>query len=529
MIPGQPSPARRRQLLAAAAAGTTALLGGAAAPGGRPGGTLDALLAPEPPALLPGISNEMPSLLVLSKIFQGLVRPGGGPEPEGELAQSWEIEADRRSLTFHLRPGVLWQDGAPFTAADVAFSLIEVHRRHSPRLAPLLREIAAVETPDPHTVRLRLLAPIAPLLLIDGVAMPLLPRHCYASATAARARQPVGCGPFTLAEWQPGAFLRLARNSRYWKPGRPYLDGIVWYILPGSDRRARALELGRAAFACGDALDPMDIARLREMPGLRQDDGGAAWLAPLVTLELNHRLPPLADLRVRLAISHAIDRDSLAAGLWSGTARPARSPLASHTPLFDPGVQLPRYDPARAVRLLDSAGLRPQAGGVRLRLRHLVLPYGAVWARLSAALAAALAEVGIVLVCEHADPASWAARLAAWDYDTTVSYVCQWGDPSLGVERSYSASMIRHVAFTNTGGFADAKLDGLFALARASADTGERQGAWRAAQHRLAELAAQVWLFELPLPAVWRRALHGVDAASGGAFASFDAVFFAPA
>ena len=155
--------------------------------------------------------------------------------------------------------------------------------------------------------------------------------------------------------------------------------------------------------------------------------------------------------------------------LWFNVGKVATGPVASGTKYQEPGLKLPGYDPKRAVALLDEAGLKPNAQGVRFSIRHLTLPYGEVWTRLAEYLRTAFKAVGVELVLESSDTGGWASRVAEWNYDTTVNFLYQYGDPTLGVERTYVSTNIQKIVFTNTGGYKNPKVDELFAQARAAA------------------------------------------------------------
>ncbi len=180
-----------------------------------------------------------------------------------------------------------------------------------------------------------------------------------------------------------------------------------------------------------------------------------------------------------------------------------------------------------AIALLDAAGLKPNAQGVRFSVKHLPLPYGEVWQRLSEYLRASYKKVGIELVLENTDAGAWATRIGAWEYETSVNYLSQYGDPTLGVERSYVSSNIKKVTFTNTGGYVNPKVDALFAAARAAGDPAERKTAFDAVQHILVEEVPQIWLMELNFPTITDKRLRNVLQYGTGVASNFDDVFFA--
>lgn len=180
-----------------------------------------------------------------------------------------------------------------------------------------------------------------------------------------------------------------------------------------------------------------------------------------------------------------------------------------------------------ANQLLDAAGLRPNAQGIRATLKHIPLPYGEIWTRLSEYLRQSMRQIGIQLDMESVDAGSWARRIGNWEYETSVNFVYQYGDPTLGVERTYVSSNIQRVTFTNTGGYANPRVDELFLAARSAADAPERQRAFTDVQKILVEEVPQIWLTELAFPTIHDRKLNNVITTGVGVHTSFDDVFLA--
>ena len=526
-------PSRRAVLAASALAPVLMTVTQALAQGTAPkrGGTLNALLTPEPPVLVLGVNSQGPTLVCASKIYQGLLKYSPKLEPLPELAKSWELSDDKRTYTFHLQDGVTWHDGKPFTADDVVFSIMKFHMELSPRARGIFAKIKETTAPDPLTVRLTLDAPFDPfLLMFDVTTVAMVPRHIYEGTdyrTNPANQTPIGTGPFRFTEWQRGNFIRLRRNEAYWKPGQPYLDEIIFRIVPDSQSRGIALQSGQVQMTAANDIEPFDVPRFREQPNLEVTTKGWELFAPLMWLELNHRTKPLDDVRVRRAISHAIDRDFVLRRLWFGVGKPATSPIASSTRFHDAASTLPGYDLKAAAALLDAAGLKPDSRGIRFSIKHLTLPYGEVWTRLAEYLRTALKAVGIEVTLESSDAGGWARRVADWDYDTTVNFLYQYGDPTLGVERTYVSTNIQKVLFTNTGGYRNEQVDALFAEARTAAAPADRQRAFSAVQKLLTGEMPQIWIIEMAFPTITDRRLRNAIQLGTGVHASFDDVFLA--
>src|SRR5258708_6469026 len=165
----------------------------------------------------------------------------------------------------------------------------------------------------------------------------------------------------------------------YWAPGQPYLDEIIYRIIPDSQSRALALQTGQVQLTQASDIEPFDVPRFQTLPNLSVETRGWEYFSTLLWLDINNRVKPLDDVRVRQAMSHAIDRDFVAKRLWFGIGRPATGPIVSTTHYYDPSSKLQAFDIKAAAALLDEAGLKPDANGVRFQMKFLVLPYGEVF------------------------------------------------------------------------------------------------------------------------------------------------------
>ena len=497
----------------------------------KKGGTLNALLTPEPPVLVMGVNNQGPTLMAAAKIFQGLFKYSQSLEPLPELCKSWSLSDDKKTYTFNLQQGVTFHDGKPFTSDDVIFSIMKFHTELSPRARAVFKSITEATAPDAHTVKITLEQPFEPfLLMFDATTCCMVPKHLYEGTDFRNApanQKPTGTGPFMFSDWQRGSFIRLKRYDGYWKPGQPYLDEIIYRIVPDSQSRGIALQSGQVQLTAGGDIEPFDVPRFQAQPNLDMTTKGWEMFAPLMWLELNHRVKPLDDVRVRHAISHALDREFILKRLWFGVGKVATGPIASTTKFYDKSMKLDAFNVKAATALLDEAGLKPNAQGVRFTMKHLTLPYGEVWTRLAEYIRTSLKQVGIEVVLESTDAGGWARQVADWNYDTTINYLYQFGDPTLGVERTYVSSNIQKSTFTNTGGYSNPKVDALFKEARVNGDPAVRQKAFSEVQALLVQEIPQIWLVEMAFPTFTDKKLHNAVVLGTGVHASFDDVFMA--
>ncbi len=521
----------RRTLFAGVAAGLLPTIAGAqTTPSPKRGGTLNTILTPEPPILVLGVNNQGPTQLAAGKLFEGLLQYSFKLEPLPQLAKSWSLSDDKKTYTFKLQDNVKFHDGQPMTADDVIFSITKFHLELSPRARPIFSMIKEATAPDPHTVVLTLAQPFDPfLLMFDVTACAIVPKHVYDGTdyrTNPANQHPIGTGPFQFVEWQRGNFIRMKKFDQYWASGEPYLDEIIYNIIPDSQSRALALETGKVQLTQANDIEPFDVPRFKAKPNLEVELRGWEYASQLSWIEINHRVKPLDDIRVRQAMSHALDRNFILNKLWFGIGKVATGPIASTTRFYDPKVaKLQAYDPNKAKALLDAAGLKPNAKGVRFTIKQLALPYGEVWTRLSEYFRTALGRVGIEVVLETTDAGAWAKRIGDWDYETSTNFLSQFGDPTLGVERSYVSTNIKKITFTNTGGYANPKVDELFATARQSGDPAVRSKAFSEVQAILCDEIPQLWLMELAWPTIHEKKLHDVITTAMGPNAGFSGVW----
>lgn len=277
------------------------------------------------------------------------------------LAESWEVSDDSTTFTFHLRDGVHFTDGTPFTSQSVKdnFEGIVDLGAKSSLGSTYLAGLTGIDTPDPRTVTVRFAEPDAQFLQASST----MTLGFYAPSTLAETPEQrctgdlVGTGPFTLTDFSPAGGASLVRNDDYrWgsalaqHQGPAYLDGIDFTVVPESGVRNGSLASGQ--IDVDTAVQPQDEELLDQsgFPIVDRPNPGVNY-----SLFPNWKKGPFTDPRVRQAVNAAVNRDELTAVL-SARQKPATSVLGSTTPGYTDQSDLLRHDPDTANRLLDEAG-----------------------------------------------------------------------------------------------------------------------------------------------------------------------------
>ena len=449
----------------------------------RKGGRLVVAADSEPRNLNPALVASNGVFFVSSKIIEPLAEASydgeNGLAPR--LAVSWEGAPNGLSAAFKLREGVKWHDGKPFTSADVAFSALSLWKPLQNLGRTVFKDLVAVDTPDELTAVFKFSRP-TPFQLIRN-ALPALssvvPKHLYENGGIEdnpANNAPVGTGPFKFAEYRPGEYYRLARNDSYWGEGEPYLDEIVYQVLPDRAAAASALEAGEIQLAAFSAVPLADLDRMAKIPGLKVVTKGYEALTYQLVVEINHRRKELADLKVRQAIAHAIDKDFVVKTIFLGYAEAATGPVPKNDPQFyTPDVELYPFDVAKANALLDEAGYERTSGGTRFSLKLLPAPYFNETRQFGDYLRQALAAIGIDAQLVNNDAAAHIkAVYTDHAFDLAVGPPVFRGDPANSTTILVQGGIPDGVPFSNQGGYENAAIDALIEKASETLDAQAR-------------------------------------------------------
>jgi len=433
---------------------------------------------------------------------------------------------------------VKWHDGKPFTAEDVKFSVEKIIRPYHSRGRVYFGDVAELETPDPFTVVFKLKAPVPFFMNVfqPGEA-PIMPKHAFdgidmgtaASVRGAKVMQePIGTGPFRFKEWRKGNYIILERNADYWNKGKPCLDQVVLRVLPDGAARAIAIENGEVDLAPMSGLPEAEILRLSKLPSLQASKEGAEALGPNMWLEINMREKPLEDIRVRRAMSLALDREKIVDVIWYGQGTPARGPIVSANPaLFNKALKPYEYDLRKANALLDEAGYKRGPDGVRFKITQNFLPYGENWIRLAEYIKLEFGKIGIAVETQSVDLGGWLkAVYTDWSFNLTSSFSHNYSDPSIGVERTFTSSNIKKGAtFTNSMNYNNARVDELFAKAARETNPAERKKQFDEVQQILHDELPVLFLVELSYTHVWNKRVQGLITNGISMYSSWDTVW----
>jgi peptide/nickel transport system substrate-binding protein len=359
------------------------------------------------------------SFQVISNVYSLLFRRQG-PEIIPDLATSWEY-VDDTTLLFHLRHGVRWHDdnevfarGASreVVASDVVYSLERAMTTEGNTMpADLAASYASVEAVDDHTVKVTLQAPDALLFTTArGLSsLAIVPREAVEQLGEDFSQRPIGSGPFKFVEYKPDESLTLERNDLHWK--RPYLDRILYRVIPDQDAAVIALEAGEI-----DVLGTVPDADFQRLQGDERFILYPRGCPAMVQLHFNMTDPLYGDLRFRQAVAYALDGDAINANVYGGMHISGCGTAGPGIPGYDPELcQYSPYDPQAARSILKDMGWNDTDGDGILDKDGQPMTFELeIWStspmpQFGAAIATQLQEVGIPVELQTVEFGTWIA------------------------------------------------------------------------------------------------------------------------
>ncbi len=310
-------------------------------------------------SLDPRVENDAPSFERINMIMEPLLKYNENMELAPLLAKEWEVSEDTTTITFVLEEGVTWQDGVPFTAADVKYTfewVLDVNNNAQNR--GLFVDIEQIEIVDDYNIVFHLSQPNG--FLINSIPrLAITPKHDGDRADFAQ--KPLGTGPYKFVSWSRDDRMVLEAYEDYWR-GKPNIANVIFRPIPENATKLLAFEAGEIDIFQGGVV-PQEIDRLEANPNfIVQRTPGTGY----TYLGINFRVAALADVRVRQAINHLFDREGIVKHVLNGIGTPAIGPITAALPWFNEDLAGYDYNPERAKELLAEAGYGP--GDIKLRV-----------------------------------------------------------------------------------------------------------------------------------------------------------------
>ena len=449
------------------------------------GGTLIAAWAQDPVGLDPHITSAYSSFQILENVLDTLVELDAEQAVSPSLATSWSSNDDGTEWTFELRDDVVFHNGRPFTADDVVYTY---ERMLDPETgsgnAYKIAGLTEVEAVDDHTVRMTLDAPNAAFLghLAIDKSVGIIARESVEDGTINTA--PIGTGPFVIADYQPGTLVLLERNEDYWKTDAdgnqlPYLDAVEIRILTDETVRRSALVSGDIDWTISVPAQAIEELEGRDDVVVDRTSAPAYWY-----VGVNTEVAPLNDVRVRQAISYAIDRGQITEAATFGTGVPTQDPIPSVSAwAFDYAPYEQDLEQARA--LLAEAGV---ADGFEMTVMPTTQYEESI--RIAQVLQAQLAPLGISVNIDTREWADWLETQGAGEYDT---FVCSW-NALIDPDDFYYAQHKTGEVFNFTG-YSNPTVDELLVRGRRAEGFADRYAVYEQVNREIVNDAVYIYLY----------------------------------
>jgi peptide/nickel transport system substrate-binding protein len=396
-------------------------------------------------------------------------------EPQPYLAESWEVADDGLSVTLNLRDNAVFHDGEAITSEDVAFSIMTSKENHP--FSAMFAPVESVDSSDPLVAVINLSQPHPAILMaMTPGLLPIIPEHIFNDGQDIKAHPRnagsdfVGSGPFQVVEYEEGERIVLERFDDFFIEGTPYLDEVIIDILPDPNSLILGIDNG-----------DYDIAFLPNAASIEQfsgddrfvvDSTGGDAIGQIDWLFLNTRTAELSTPEARQAIAIAVDQPGWRDIVALGYSTPNYTGIENASPFYNPdATNYEERDLDRARELLASVGLD---GGFELSM-----PATAGLLPTSEFVKQNLEDIGITVnISQQPDFPTWAAEVAAGNFDLTYTQVWNWGDPVIGVNRTYDCENRIDppgVIWSNNSWYCNDEVDALLDQAATTFDADQRR------------------------------------------------------
>ena len=441
------------------------------------------------------------------QVNASLLRYNDAYQPVPYLADSWSIADDGLSVSLELNAEARFHDGEDVTCTDVDFS-IETSQANHP-FKPMFAPVTGVDGGDTKSCIVNLSQPHPALLIAFSPGLlPIIPEHIFNDGQEMKthprnSNDVIGAGPFRLVEFDGSEIVRFEANDDFFLPGLPYLDELIFDLGLDPATVTLGLQTGEFDIAAGDqAHGGQDVIDSQNDPNQRVSNKGFEAIGSIPWIQLNLRDEVLSDVRVRQALAHALDKETFNDVISVGLNNIDQcGPVQRNSPYYNPDGKCYEFDLEKAQALLDEAGYG-EGFTITMNQSSANLPSMELIAEM-------WAEIGVTVeISLDADFPDWIAKTVGEDtqYDATWTTLWNWGDPVIGVNRSYNCdNRVAGVPFSNMSWYCNEELDALLNEAGLEFDEAKRAELYFSAADIINEdvpviyLSNQVWYQRMQL------------------------------
>ncbi|WP_150539092.1 nickel ABC transporter substrate-binding protein [Actinobacillus vicugnae] len=436
------------------------------------------------------------------------------------LAESWQISPDGKTYTFTLRKNVKFSDGEPFNAQAVKLNIeavLDNYQRHA--WLELVKEIEKVTALDEYTVELKLKNAYYPTLIELGITRPfrfISPKAFIDGKTKNGVSSYAGTGAWLLTQHRKNEFARFERNPNYWGE-QPKLSAVVWQVIPDRQTMLLALQKGDIQLIFGADGDMLDMESFQALAASQNFTHLLSKPIASRTLVLNSSRAITKELKVRQALSYAVDKTAIAEGIFNGSELVAETLMAKDVPYSNVAVPTYPYNLQKAQQLLDEAGwLQPKAGDVRYKNGKpltLLLSYNinnAAEKEIAELLQADFKKIGVELQILGEEKQAFLDRQKSGEFD--IQYSLSWGKPYDPASFVSSFRIPAHADYQGQKGLANkAEIDRMISELLITPNETTRQSLYQKLYVTLAEQAVYIPLTYSRTKALFNTQLQGVS------------------
>lgn len=495
--------------------------------GGR--GTVVIASAADADFLFPPLTATAVGKAITEQIFEPLADVGDSLNVIGDagfvprLADSWTWAPDSLSIAFHLNPRARWHDGVAVTARDVRFTYrLTTDTTLASPIATLLAGIDSVSVRDSLTPVVWLAHRAPDAFFVAATEMRILPEHVYGTVAPGALRtspvlqHPVGSGRFRLARWVPGSTIELRSNPGHYRaPAR--VDRVIWAISPDYPAAATRFLAGEADYLEGLRSSVVPKAQATPSVALHTFPGFHYGYLAFNLRDPGHATKPhplFGDRALRRALTMAVDRRAIVKNVYDTLAAPSLGPMVRAMPTTDTSVAQIPFDPAGAVRVLDSLGWRLRdgatvrtRGGVQLAFTIITPASSQDRARQAVLIQEQLRRVGVQVDVRSLEINAFMRQQATRDFDAAMEYWLLDPNPS-AVRESWGSVAAATAGSANYGGYASATFDALLDSASRAPTLATARPLFARALQTIVSDAPAIWLAEPQNVAGAQRRVH---------------------